>query len=107
MTDIWRGFVAQRIALAKGWGLLFHNATMYQVRNEHNLMHEFADVVVGYLNNRKIMELLLDVPMTGDPATMLDELVACYEKLIELGVVGAEERPLLKAWCTDIERLAA
>lgn len=106
MTDIWRSFIAQRVALSKGWGLLFHKATMYQVRNEHDLMRDFADEVVGYLNNRKIMELLLNVPMSSDPGTMLEELVACYEVLIGLGVVGAEERVLLRAWCDDIQRLA-
>ena len=34
MTDIWRSFVAQRIAWENGWQLLFHGPTMEQERNE-------------------------------------------------------------------------
>jgi hypothetical protein len=34
MTDIWRSFVAQRIAWENGWGILFGEATMRQERNE-------------------------------------------------------------------------
>ena len=43
MTDIWRSFVAQRIAWANGWAILFHEPTVWQDRNEHNLMRDFRD----------------------------------------------------------------
>ena len=42
MTDIWRSFVAQRIAWENGWRLLFHGPTMEQERNVHDLMKDFA-----------------------------------------------------------------
>ena len=38
MTDIWRSFVAQRIAWANDWSVLFHAANVWQERNEHNLI---------------------------------------------------------------------
>ena len=38
MTDIWRSLVAQRIAAENGWWILFHEPTVRQERNEHNLM---------------------------------------------------------------------
>jgi len=105
MTDIWRSFVAQRIAQENGWGVLFHNATMYQERNAHDLMKDFADEVVGYTQNAKIMERLLDLPLSGKPSAVLDDLALCYDQLIQMGVVGSAERPLLDAWRADVERI--
>lgn len=106
MTDIWRSFVAQRIAWENGWSVLFHSATMWQDRNEHNLMRDFADEVVGYLNNDKIAKALDELNLAKGTGAMGHNLIKCYDTLIGLGVVGAEERPLLKAWVSDLEKLA-
>jgi len=35
MTDIWRSFIAQRIAWTCDWSILFHNSTVIQKRNAH------------------------------------------------------------------------
>lgn len=105
MTDIWRSFVAQRIAYLNGWGVLFHNATVFQERNEHSLIRDFEEEVPGYLHNRRIREALdgLDLPAGVDalPAAMR----ACYRRLIEIGVVGAGEVDLLDAWLSDLAAL--
>ena len=58
MTDIWRSLIAQRIAWANGWAILFHEPTMRQERNEHDLMRDFADEIPGYLHNRRIASVL-------------------------------------------------
>ena len=58
MTDIWRSFVAQRIAWENGWAILFHDATVWQERNEHDLLADFRDEVPGYLMNGMIVERL-------------------------------------------------
>lgn len=58
MTDIWRSFVAQRIAWENDWAILFHEATVWQERNEHNLMKDFTDEVSGYLHNEPIGDAL-------------------------------------------------
>jgi hypothetical protein len=47
MTDIWRSFIAQRIAWTNNWGILFHEPTVSQERNEHNLMRDFKDEMPG------------------------------------------------------------
>jgi hypothetical protein len=36
MTDIWRSFVAQRIAYENDWAVLFHEPTVWQSK-EHDL----------------------------------------------------------------------
>lgn len=102
MTDIWRSFVALRIAAANGWSLSFHAATVYQDRNAHDLMRDFADEIPGYLHNRAIREQLNGLKLVEGVEHLTDNLVLCYGELIKMGLVAPEEEPLLKAWIRDL-----
>jgi hypothetical protein len=104
MTDIWRSFVAQRIAWENGWAVLFHEPTVWQERNEHNLLRDFRDEVPGYLHNAAIAEALGGLDLRAGPAHLGENLLVCYEKLVALGLVGAEELGLLAAWVEDLRR---
>lgn len=106
MTDIWRSFVAQRVAWENGWHILFHEPTVWQERNEHNLMRDFADEVPGYLNNDRISKALDDTALTGGIANLTSDLRKCYERLIALEVVGSGELALIDAWAADIDGMA-
>lgn len=106
MTDIWRSFVAQRIAWSCGWPILFHSSTVRQERNEHNLMHDFEDELVGYLNNSEICQALMDLELEEGAQNILANMLKCYKKLVDLGHVGGEEMMLLEAWSNDIKKLA-
>ncbi len=105
MTDIWRSFVAQRIAYLNGWGVLFHEATVFQERNAHDLLRDFEEEVPGYLHNQRIRAALeaLDLPcgVGAIPAAMR----ACYQRLVALELIGAAELPLLDAWLQDLAAL--
>jgi hypothetical protein len=103
MTDIWRSLVSQRIAWANGWSILFRSPTVWQERNEHNLLRDFQDEVAGYLNNAKIGAALQGMTMgTG----IADNLVACYRMLIDMGLVEQEELNLVECWLHDISAFA-
>ena len=104
MTDIWRSFVAQRIAWENGWSILFREATVVQDRNDHNLMKDFADEVVGYEGNRAIGERLEALELQPGIAAIGQNMRLCYAALIEDGHVGEAERPLLDAWLADIAK---
>ncbi|MCO5233761.1 MAG: STELLO glycosyltransferase family protein [Chitinophagales bacterium] len=104
MTDIWRSYVAQRISWANGWSVLFHDATVWQERNEHNLMKDFEDEIPGYLNNVKICQGLAALDIKGGKENILNDLVTCYEYLTSAGFVGKEEMPLIHAWVRDLEK---
>lgn len=106
MTDIWRSFVAQRIAWENGWHILFHEPTVWQDRNEHNLMRDFADEIPGYLHNERICRTLEDLPLNGGVGNIPQNLVRCYEALVSLEVIGAEELPLIAAWIADLEHIS-
>ena len=103
MTDIWRSFVAQRIAWTNEWSILFHEPTMRQERNEHDLMRDFRDEVPGYLNNSRICEALGNLSLRGGKDKIYDNLRVCYEKLVSLGVVEEAELELLEVWLSDVE----
>jgi hypothetical protein len=106
MTDIWRSFVAQRIAWENGWSVLYSSPDVVQERNEHSLMRDFADEVPGYLHNRAIGDRLQALKLAAGPEKIAENLIRCYEELVSLAVVDAKEIPLVKAWAQDIADLA-
>ena len=106
MTDIWRSFVAQRIAHVNGWAILFHNATVYQERNEHDLMRDFADEVPGYLHNEAIRQRLDSLDLPVGAGAVPEAMRLAYRSLVDMGLIGEGELPLLDAWLADLADLA-
>lgn len=52
MDDIWGAYYA----LAKGHKVLYGEPTVYQDRNQHNLIKDFNAEVIGYSNNLRLLE---------------------------------------------------
>ena len=105
MTDIWRGFVAQRIGWENGWGIMFHSPTVYQDRNPHDLMSDFCDEVPGYLHNRAIAAGLDGLSLVPGVENIGRNMTACYELLVDMRMVDQAELRLLAAWLSDIEEI--
>ena len=103
MTDIWRSFVAQRIAWACGWSIVFHSSTVRQERNDHSLIKDFEDEVVGYLNNSLIVSTLSKLPLKEGKEHIFENLELCYGAIIKLGVIDQKELPLVRAWINDLQ----
>jgi hypothetical protein len=104
MTDIWRSFVAQRVLHARGQGIMFHGATVWQERNDHNLHRDFIDEIPGYTHNESIRKELMALEF-GKTESLRPMMERCYERLIARGWVGASEEPLLIAWFDDLEAI--
>ena len=102
MTDIWRSFIAQRIAWTCGWSILFHNSTVWQERNEHNLLKDFEDEIPGYLNNAKMCGMLEDLDLLDGENNIIENLLRCYSMLCKNNFIGNEEMKLVEAWIGDI-----
>jgi hypothetical protein len=105
MTDIWRGFIAQQIAHINGWGILFHEPTVRQERNQHNLLKDFRDEISGYLNNYEICSEFERLDLIPGADKIGDNLQLCYQKLIDKDLVHVKEMKLLDAWISDINNL--
>ena len=102
-TDILRGYVAQPILQAAGYRLGFTGATVFQERNEHDLMRDFQDEIPFYLHARKCMSAVVAAVRTESSIT--DNLLAAYKALHAEGIVQDEELPLLEAWIEDVSNL--
>jgi len=105
MTDIWRSFVAQRIAWANNWSVVFHQPTAWQERNEHSLMRDFRDEVPGYLHNKSIGEELDKLQLPAGVDHLGDNLQVCYEKLVSMELIDRKELDLVAAWVNDLGNL--
>ncbi len=105
MTDIWRGFIAQRIAHINGWGILYNRPTVWQERNEHKLIQDFKDEVPGYLNNAEICSDIERLDLKPGIDKIADNLRLYYRKLVEKGLVHSEELKLLDVWLSCVREL--
>ena len=104
MTDIWRSFVAQRIAWTNGWSVLFHEPTMEQDRNEHDLLRDFADELPGYLHNRRIGQALEGLSLRPGVDNIGENMRVCYGSLVAMSIVDKRELDVLGAWLNDFKR---
>jgi hypothetical protein len=105
MTDIWRSFVAQRIAWANGWGVLFRAATVTQSRNVHDLMQDFEAEVPGYLENRAICAALERLELRAGPEHLAGNMRLAYRRLVSGGWLESKELDLLDAWLEDVDSI--
>ncbi len=105
MTDIWRSFVAQRIAWANDWNVVFHQPTAWQERNEHNLMRDFRDEVPGYLHNKSICDELEKLQLPAGVDRLAENVQSCYEKLVSMELIDRKELDLVAAWLQDLAQI--
>lgn len=104
MTDIWRGFVAFRIAAAQGWHILFHSATTEQERNPHDLVKDFEQEVDGYLKNAEFVEILAKIKLPTGREVIPESILLCYEALCKARIFPHRELDLVRCWISDIDR---
>jgi hypothetical protein len=102
MTDIWRGFIAQRCLWEMGYGVVFHASEVIQERNEHNLMRDFNDEVPGYIRNKELVEILEGLSLKGGTGSLGGNVLSCYEALVTAGFFPEKELGLVHAWLQDL-----
>lgn len=107
MTDIWRSFVAQRIAWENDWAITFHAPSVWQDRSEHDMMADFKDEVAGYLHNSMISEILVQTRLLRGVQNIPQNMRTCYEALVSANLVRNEEISLLTTWLDDIADIGA
>ena len=105
MTDIWRGFIAQRCLWAMGYGLVFHPPEVYQERNKHDLMKDFTDEIPGYQRNQELIKLLTDLELDNDKMSVGSNMLHCYNKLVEEEFFTNDELILVHNWLDDLDAI--
>lgn len=105
MTDIWRSYVAQRLMPSLEATLVVTPATVFQERNEHDLMRDFEQEIEGYVGYTAIRKVLTEVDVHGGEESLLADLEMCYAALVEHGFLDSKEMTILEAWVDDVERV--
>lgn len=101
MTDIWRSFVAQRLLKHIGSNLAFHSATVWQDRNDHDLMKDFSDEIIGYQMNEAIAEKLIQIDLGTLPLNAA--VLKVWDGLYEMGIVTNTEMEIVGEWLKYFE----
>lgn len=102
-TDILRGYIAQVCLQAAGEFLVFTGASVWQDRNPHDPLEDFANEVDCYLKGGEVMERLFRLPLVGNPGK---DLVACYQELVAAGIVERAELSGVTAWLEDLAKFS-
>lgn len=105
VCDIWRSFVAQRICFEYGWGINFFAPTVEQKRNEHDLLEDFKDEYPGYIYNNQIIAGLKTLKLNNNEDKIYDNLISCYQLLIDQKYIGKDEMQPLTLWIKDCQTL--
>lgn len=106
MTDIWRSFIALRIMRECGAHLVYTQPQVFQERNAHVLMRDFADEVDGYLGYQRFVSLLDATPIRGGIAHLADDVRDLYRVLVEAEFFAEGELIILDAWLLDVAELS-
>lgn len=102
VTDILRGYIAQRCLWEHGFHLGFIGPTMFQDRNKHDLISDFQSEIPCYLFANKIITTLDKMRLSESPD---DNLLKIYSKLIQLDIVKKQELLSVKNWVRDLDRI--
>ena len=96
VTDIWRGYIAQRFLHLQNKGVLFFSSSVYQERNYHNLHHDFTQEIELYTRTEELVSVLdaYDADYSG-----------IMEQLLQHQFVQQQEVALFKAWISDLAQL--
>jgi len=104
VTDIMRGYIAQRCLWEHNAHLGFTGPTMFQDRNKHSLISDFESEIPCYLFASKIITSLDKLSLSESPE---DNLLKAYSKMEQIGIVKKQEVLSVKNWIKDLNSLSS
>lgn len=103
VTDIYRGYMAQRLLWEINRKALFLSPSVFQERNPHDYLHDFAQEIPLYLQTENLIEALESLKLTG---SLENKMIQLYAALIKNGFLIEDEMPILKTWIKEVEKLS-
>ena len=103
MTDILRGYVAQRCLWEHNAHLGFFGPNMIQLRNKHDLLNDFSLEIPCFTQVETIINILTEIKLGSSPKNNLKKI---YAKLYKLKIVEKTELVALNSWIKDIENIS-
>lgn len=98
--DIWSSYISQFVMRRKGLGTLYISPTVYQKRNEHNLLFDLHKEIGVYLYTEELVSRLFKVlPSESDISYYLD---LCK---VTDGLIPGDFEGVAKIWLRDLKIL--
>jgi hypothetical protein len=100
MTDIYRGYIAEKIIFSRQEVVLFERPIVYQERNQHDITADFYAELDGYRDISVILKVLDNCNIEGMEER--DAIYKCYELLVEINIFQKSELSLLSDYFASI-----
>ena len=100
VSDIWRGYIYQRLAKDLGLDLLFSSPSVTQVRNVHNYLADFDSEQALYRQADRLIEQLSELTLTGP--SLPSRMEALYVYLYERGYIELADVELCQQWLSAL-----
>ena len=102
-TDILRSYVTQKLLWNFDLHLGFHEPTVYQDRNQHDLRKDFRDEITMYTQTENLVSTLDALDISG--LSKLGALKKIYVELEKVGITKREETECVNSWISDLSLL--
>ena len=99
VTDIWRGYIAQRILWEFDSEVIFSSPSVYQDRNKHDLLRDFKEEIELYTKVDDLLEALENLKLNGG---IDDMLLHTYQVLISKSFFQPKEIKIVREWLKEI-----
>ena len=96
MTDIYRGYIAQRILKERNQHLVFEGVAVKQVRNQHSITGDFFGEHSGYKDVGKLIKILETIELSNMSEHQM--LTSIYNELIKADIIEDQELTHLNAY---------
>ncbi len=106
VTDIWRGYIAQRLMRLLDLHLVYTPAMVRQVRNPHSYMRDFNSELDLYTRVDALLKFL-DAWQPPAGASFGSALVDLYAGLYEREYIEVADVALIKVWVSAMEHFKA
>ena len=102
VTDIYRGYIAQRLLWEMGYTALFLSPSMYQIRNPHDYIKDFKEEITLFTSIEEFVDILERVRLSG---SIENKMLQIYNALIKYGFFPLKELEALKIWIRTVVEL--
>lgn len=101
-ADILRSLVIQRILWENNANVLFYSPTVWQERNEHDLMDDLKQETGLYAHIKDVSKKLENLNIKSGEQFFQENMIKCYEIYKQYNFITDLEFQLIDAWFKDL-----
>jgi len=103
--DIWASYLTRAVMDELGWGAYYGHPSVFQDRNEHDLVKDLKAEIFGMEHNETIIKVLRDEDLEGLDGTKIIEMTMTLLNAAEkTGVLPHNTSRSFHAWISDVRR---